>query len=122
MCVSALCVACCLFSRADTASFVKNTVHNDVLPVDSIIKNAFPEDSLHSEIDSLVHSDSVTFNIPISKDTIDAPVVYTAKDSIVYDIEEKKVHLYGEATAKYKDITLNLRLYPIQLGHQHTHG
>lgn len=50
--------------------------------------------------------DSIISAIPVSKDTIDAEVAYSARDSIIYDIEAKKVHLYGDATAKYKNIEL----------------
>jgi len=55
--------------------------------------------------DSL-RTDSIIVAIPFSKDTIDAQVAYSARDSIVYDVEGKKVYLYGEAKAKYKNIEL----------------
>lgn len=42
----------------------------------------------------------------VSPDSIEAPITYNARDSIVYDILEEKVYLYGEAHIKYKDIDL----------------
>lgn len=45
-------------------------------------------------------------NIQYSKDTMDAPVEYFAKDSIIYDIIHKKMYLYGDASIVYKDITV----------------
>ena len=41
-----------------------------------------------------------------SKDSLDAPVAYNATDSMIYDIANKKIHLYGEARVEYADITL----------------
>ncbi len=45
-----------------------------------------------------------TFDFKISKDTLDAPVVYHADDSMVLDIPGKKILLYGkESKVKYTD-------------------
>lgn len=62
--------------------------------------------------DSLLLSDSLskrridTFSLKLSKDTLDAPVHYTAEDSVVVLIAEKKIVLYGKTKTDYKDITL----------------
>lgn len=45
-------------------------------------------------------------NIRVSKDTLDAPVDYSARDSIVYDIANKQMILYGDAVVEYKDVTV----------------
>lgn len=45
-------------------------------------------------------------DIKISKDTLEAPVDYYAKDSIIYDIPNKQMLLYGDASVVYKDITV----------------
>lgn len=42
----------------------------------------------------------------LSKDSIDAPVKYTSRDSQVVDYRAKLAHLYGEAKIEYTDITL----------------
>lgn len=47
-----------------------------------------------------------TFNLKLSKDTLDAPVNYEAVDSGVLLVKEKKFLLYGKTKTTYKDITL----------------
>lgn len=38
---------------------------------------------------------------------IDAPIAYTAKDSLIYDAESGLAYLYGKANVKYQDMTLD---------------
>ncbi len=40
----------------------------------------------------------------LSKDSLDAPVNYKAKDSIVLVILDKRFYLYGNANTKYKTV------------------
>jgi len=94
------------YSQAGYAFFVEQTVQTVFFPLDTILKNEIIADSLSAENDSLINNDSSFARIPISKDTIDSDVAYSAQDSIVYDVEGKKVHLYGQAVAKYKAIEL----------------
>jgi len=47
-----------------------------------------------------------TFNLKISKDTLEAPLKYAAEDSAVVLITDKKILLYGKTKTEYKDITL----------------
>ncbi|RTL56382.1 MAG: LPS-assembly protein LptD [Sphingobacteriales bacterium] len=47
-----------------------------------------------------------TFNVKLSKDSLEGPVEYSATDSMVLDIPGKKLYLYNEANIKYKDIDL----------------
>ncbi|HEU5164489.1 MAG TPA: putative LPS assembly protein LptD [Chitinophagaceae bacterium] len=47
-----------------------------------------------------------TFDLKLSKDTLDAPVEYEAADSVVVLLKDKKVVLYGKAKMHYKDIDL----------------
>lgn len=49
-------------------------------------------------------SDVQTFQL--SKDSLDAPVDYSATDSMIYDIAGQKIHLYGNASVTYTDINL----------------
>lgn len=74
------------------------------------------------ELDTVVGADTMTLvdtitgpvaeaainngEIKLSDDTLDAPVKYIADDSIVYDIVNMKVHLYGNAVAEYQQIRL----------------
>ncbi|PSR04196.1 MAG: hypothetical protein BRD50_04270 [Bacteroidetes bacterium SW_11_45_7] len=62
-------------------------------------------DSLKAKPDSAQTSADTT-KMPISADTLDAKVAYNARDSIVYDVANGKVYLYGKAYVQHKDITL----------------
>lgn len=42
----------------------------------------------------------------VSEDGLDAQVFYKATDSIIYDVANEKVHLYGTAEVKYEEMTL----------------
>ena len=45
-----------------------------------------------------------TFHVKLSKDSLEAPVIYHADDSVVMDMPTKKIILYGkESKTKYKD-------------------
>jgi LPS-assembly protein len=48
-----------------------------------------------------------TIGVRISKDSLDAPVTYTASDSMVLDIPTKKIRLYNQGNVKYKDLDLS---------------
>lgn len=49
-----------------------------------------------------------TFNIKVSKDSLDAPIFYHADDSMVMHVPDKKIVLYGKKTnAKYQDNDLS---------------
>ncbi len=43
----------------------------------------------------------------MSKDSLDAPITYSAQDSVVLDVPTKNITLYNKANTKYKDIDLN---------------
>jgi hypothetical protein len=53
-----------------------------------------------------------------TKQAIDAPVNYKARDSIVYSIREQKVYLYGEATIEYGDILLAADYIEFNMGNE----
>ena len=70
----------------------------DTLKKDSLLKtNTFP-DTLINNVD--------TFDLKLSKDSLDAPVEYEAEDSVVIMAKDKKVILYGKTKTSYKDILL----------------
>jgi len=56
--------------------------------------------------DTLLPRRRETREISFSKDSLDAPVQYSAVDSMVYDIANQRVHLYGEAEVTYTTINL----------------
>lgn len=61
--------------------------------VETILRGRFPDQTPVPDIE-------------ISQDTMDAPVEYYAKDSIVYDMVQKLILLYGDASIVYEDITV----------------
>ncbi len=100
--------------------------HGRLIPViqDTIPTKNFPATKDTVIIDSAAldtlpfHSDSVsqrvdTVHLNVSKDTLDAPVAYSAQDSVVLDMPTKNITLYNKATTQYKDIDLaayNIRM------------
>ena len=71
---------------------------------DTTIKDSSLRDT--SFTDSL-HSQSDTLNIKFSKDSLEAPISYSASDSIVMDVPTKVITLYNKATTKQKDLELS---------------
>ena len=69
---------------------------SDTLRKDSLFNLRVIPDSNNVRVD--------TFDLKLSKDTLDAPVQYEAEDSVVVLVKDKKVLLYGKAKTKYKDI------------------
>ena len=57
-----------------------------------------PKDSLITKTD--------TFSIRMSKDSLDAPVNYSASDSMVMEVKTKKIILFSKASVKQKDMEL----------------
>lgn len=76
----------------------------DTIPLtDTLIEKQKP-DSL--SVDSLGRVKIDTFSVKMSKDSVDAPIEYQAKDSMVLDVTAQKLFLYGETGVKYKDVDL----------------
>ncbi len=63
-------------------------------------------DSLAQNTDTIAVTDTIKLPYQISPDSLDAPVFYDARDSIDYDLKNKKIYLYGAAKVKYTTITL----------------
>ena len=47
-----------------------------------------------------------TLNVRLSADTLDAPVEYQAEDSMVLDVDTRRILLYGKTEVKYTDVAL----------------
>lgn len=60
--------------------------------------------SAQSLTDSL-QADTLAFADSLGAD-FESQVAYSAEDSIVYDLEQKKIYLYGKARVSYEDISL----------------
>jgi lipopolysaccharide assembly outer membrane protein LptD (OstA) len=81
---------------------VKDTVIMDSALLDTL---PFHSDTVRQQID--------TFHVPVSKDSLDAPISYSAQDSVVLDVPTKNITLYNKSVTKYKDIDLeayNIRM------------
>ena len=104
-----------LYSSANgfTASEFHSFLTTDTVPVKSeTVVNASKKDSVKKQNSSDSYRDpdtnivvkTDTFGLKFSKDSLDAPVVYHADDSMVMDIPSKKIILYGKVTrVKYID-------------------
>ncbi len=89
------------------------------LPVDSIVKSAVDTTGMDSleyaiyqynkAVDDSIRLDSINRS---KKSGIDAPVKYSAQDSLVYDATSKKAYLFGKANVDYENYNLQSeRLY-----------
>lgn len=64
-------------------------------------------DTTRSKKDTTIAvSDSLIYQVTYSSDSLDAPVNSGAQDSIIYDIKNKKIYLYGDAEVTYTTIKL----------------
>jgi hypothetical protein len=90
-----------LTSSADTTA--PKNVSSDTIP--RIKDTLSGKDSL-KVTDSLV-SVTDTLSVQLSKDTLDAPINYSASDSIVFMVPEKKIILYSQGSVKKGDMDLS---------------
>lgn len=82
------------------------TAFQDTIPVkNDTIPTVIGADSLKKGDSSIIKTD--TFEVKLSKDSLDAPVEYKASDSIVMEIPTKKIILYSKGNIKYKDMDLS---------------
>jgi LPS-assembly protein len=119
--VLALFVGITIGNNIDNAlfhQFYKNLT-SDTIPLNAkntpALKNNNPsriKDTIpFARVDTTQKSDTAnrrpvvdTFSFKISKDSLDAPVVYHADDSMILDVPGKKILLYGKkSTVKYND-------------------
>ena len=88
--------------QPDRDSAAAKNMLNDTIPVQ---KDSVSTDSLQINDSTVQKID--TFNLKISKDSIDAPVDFEAEDSMVIDIPGQKIYLYNKASVKFKDVSLD---------------
>lgn len=86
--------------RTDTAKTQRTNNTKDTLTLDSLQLAIQKHNQI---IDDSIRLDSL--NRRKSKG-IDAPVEYTADDSLIYDAKTKTVHLFGSSTVKYENMDL----------------
>jgi len=76
------------------------SVANDTTRMDSLQKAIYRHNRM---IDDSIRLDSLNRQ---KKNTIEAPVVYSGNDSLVYDARSKTAYLYGTAKVKYENMDL----------------
>lgn len=88
--------------KKDTVPTVKKdslaALKNDTIPVRDSLGIFRNRDTSINKTD--------TFNIRVSKDTLDAPISYSASDSMVLDVPNNKIIYYRKANIKYTDMDL----------------
>jgi hypothetical protein len=82
---------------------VPDTIENQQTPV---------PDTLAADTVSNMFSDSLVKQVK-SRNTIDAKIDRFAEDSIVQDLAQRKVFLYGESVIKYENITLKAEIIEV---------
>ncbi|MEX0812876.1 MAG: putative LPS assembly protein LptD [Chitinophagales bacterium] len=93
-----------VFNKADTLT----------LPIDNKFTHLSAISLQEAEADSAIpESKYQKSSVIVSRDSIEAQVDYEARDSIIYDMVNQKVFLYGDAKVNYEDI--ELRAYFIEL-------
>ena len=107
------------FLKNDTDTIVQNKTPDSVR-VDSAISKIAADTALAQAIDTLdslhraifLRNKAIDDSIRLDslnrkkKNGIDAPVAYTADDSLVYFAGNKMAHLYGSSTVKYENMDL----------------
>ncbi|MFN7115935.1 MAG: putative LPS assembly protein LptD [Saprospiraceae bacterium] len=64
-------------------------------------------DSTRTDTSSVSVADSLFYKVTFSNDSLSEPVNTGARDSIIYDIKNRKIYLYGAAEVTYTTIKLN---------------
>jgi len=72
---------------------------------DTTIKPIVKNDTIPGNKDSIVNTQD-TIKLKISKDSLDAPVIYEAADSMAFDVPNKRIILYSKGHIIYKDMDL----------------
>jgi len=88
------------------------------VPSDSVVQKADTfnlSDGTKISIDSL-GKDTTKVTIVKKESRVDAPVEYTASDSIVFNVKEQKAYLYNAAQINYKEIELKADYIEINFG------
>lgn len=101
----------CMLKGQSLPDSVKNSIQDTA---DFVISgNIQPQTSTDSIPADTVKPAAPTYTYTVSVDSIDAPITYSAEDSIIYDLLNNKIHLYGNAHVTYTD--MELTAYYIQL-------
>jgi hypothetical protein len=94
---------CCQDTIADKIS----TDTNYIVKAGSAINDSLAADTAKKDTVSLKKK---------KKSTIEDPVKYSAKDSLLFDLDKKKVYLYNDAQVNYQDIELKAAYTEFDMG------
>jgi hypothetical protein len=95
-----------LTDHSDTTTPVKQQVRKRI----DTGKSAIYNDTIITKDSSQSVQKNDTFNVKMSKDSLDGPVTYEAEDSGVLIIPTRQFILYGKATTSYLDLKLTAAL------------
>lgn len=87
--------------------------------VGSRLLEIIPDSVPASLSNSLQHSDTLRIDadtLVASDNSLKSKIKYHAKDSILADLQNETVHLYGEATVDYEDLHLEANYIKINMG------
>lgn len=84
--------------------------------------SAVRRDTIITFGDTAVADTAATDSSKSKKNALDAPVKYTATDSITYDASLKKAFLYGEGDVKYEDMELKAERIEMNLDSSVVHA
>ncbi|MCB0640605.1 MAG: LPS-assembly protein LptD, partial [Phaeodactylibacter sp.] len=106
---------CSLSAQPQRDSLSRDTLLVTVLDTSLVQLDSLPLDTSLIALDSLPAADSTVLatvptsrvqQIKISKDSLDAEIDYSAQDSMIYDLKNQKIYLYGNAEVNYTSINL----------------
>jgi hypothetical protein len=88
-------------------TLTETTDTTPVSPKPTPAPNTKAKDTTRKGKDTVVVTEFKLDSVKYSKDSLDAPINYSASDSGVLIIPTKKFYLYGKAHTEYQDITLD---------------
>ncbi|MGH1337674.1 MAG: putative LPS assembly protein LptD [Aureispira sp.] len=80
---------------------------NPIAPIDSLRALAIADSLLQDSLEQVaVMQEAIDRQIRYSKDSVSTPVQYASADSMIYDLEQRKVYLYHNAEVFYEQYSL----------------
>ncbi|MCK4751406.1 MAG: LPS-assembly protein LptD, partial [Bacteroidales bacterium] len=95
----------------------ENAGLSDTLTLPVVVIDSLPQARIDSMLGMRV-SRADTLHDSGEVQAVDAPVTYSASDSMVYSLKEQKVYLYGEGIIDYKAINLQADYIEFNMGNE----
>lgn len=108
-------------------SLEQKVLLSDTIPSDSLLDQIFGEDSISAQpLDSLEeaimrHNKAIDDSLRLDsinrrrKSALEAPVIYSGSDSLVYLADSKTAHIFGDAKVDYQDMKLESEVIHMSL-------